>query len=313
MISAAFFERLKPFDTIMISGAGGGFDIYSGIPLMTYLLQAGKKVVLGNFSFAMLPVSRSTKVSKTGYLITKESLDLGYFPELFLVEWLEQQGLEVPVIGFSSSGVLPLKEGYELVIDQYGVEAIVLVDGGTDSLMFGNENGLGTPSEDMTSIAAVSQLQNVPSFLAALGFGIDHFHGVCHYQVLENVSRLIQEGGFLGNHMVTGSDDGGKHFLSLVEHANNRDDMTPSIVANSIASALKGEFGNVHATHRTRGSRLFINPLMSQYWFFDLSVLASQIQYLNMISSTREQVEVREIIQSYRQVVPHKAWENMPL
>lgn len=34
-------------------------------------------------------------------------------------------------------------------------------DGGTDSLMFGNESGLGTPSEDMSSIAAVYDLKNV--------------------------------------------------------------------------------------------------------------------------------------------------------
>ena len=38
-----------------------------------------------------------------------------------------------------------------------------------------------------------------------------------------------------------------------------------SIVNTSILSAIDGEFGDFHATPRTQGSELFINPLMALY------------------------------------------------
>jgi hypothetical protein len=42
-------------------------------------------------------------------------------------------------------------------------------------------------------------LTNVPrKYLAAIGFGVDAFHGVSHALFLENVSNLIKTGGFLG-------------------------------------------------------------------------------------------------------------------
>ena len=44
-----------------------------------------------------------------------------------------------------------------------------------------------------------------------------------------------------------------------------------SIVAASILTSIEGKFGDEHwkGNARTRGSKLFINPLMSMYWAFD--------------------------------------------
>ena len=85
-----------------------------------------------------------------------------------------------------------------------------------------------------------------------------------------------------------------------------------SIVANSIASAIEGKFGDYHATNRTAGSRLFINPLMSLYWFFDLDKIARKLQYLSMIEHTETESQVIEGIRTFRKVIRHKAWEDMP-
>ncbi len=46
--------------------------------------------------------------------------------------------------------------------------------------MRGDEPGLGTPEEDIASIAAVHQLALDAKLLVCLGFGVDTFHGVCH-------------------------------------------------------------------------------------------------------------------------------------
>ena len=53
-------------------------------------------------------------------------------------------------------GVRPLRAAYQWLVEELRVSAVVLVDGGTDILMRGDEVGLGTPAEDMSSLAAVS-------------------------------------------------------------------------------------------------------------------------------------------------------------
>ncbi len=73
-----------------------------------------------------------------------------------------------------------------------------MVDGGTDSLLYGDEAGMGTPVHDMTSICAVDQIDVPRKMLLSLGFGIDAFHGVCHAHVLGGLSALIRSGGYLG-------------------------------------------------------------------------------------------------------------------
>jgi hypothetical protein len=91
-----------------------------------------------------------------------------YFPEGYLSRWFRARGEEVPIYCFLRTGVIPLRESYEKLVGRLNVDTIVLVDGGTDSLMRGDEEGLGTPHEDMASIAAVSRLAVAQTFLACL-------------------------------------------------------------------------------------------------------------------------------------------------
>ena len=53
-MESPFLKALAQYDRIFLTGAGGGFDIYSGIPLFEYLKSQGKQVWLGNLSFAEL-------------------------------------------------------------------------------------------------------------------------------------------------------------------------------------------------------------------------------------------------------------------
>jgi hypothetical protein len=56
----------------------------------------------------------------------------------------------------------------------------------------------------------------------------------------------------------------------LVEYANQRRPRHRSIVCSSIASAIRDEFGDDHATDRTANAELFISPLMT-LWLDALS------------------------------------------
>ena len=113
------FEELKESKTILLAGAGGGFDIFSGIPLYFNLLKQGKKVILANFSFTWLTDTTSEKVFPFCYKIKSGDSDLSgrsYFAERYLKLWLGLQGLNTDIYAFERTGVQPLKDAYKFLI-----------------------------------------------------------------------------------------------------------------------------------------------------------------------------------------------------
>ena len=314
--------HLKDAQNILLAGAGGGFDVYSGIPLYIALKAEGKNVHLANLSFSFLHkkfaeevFSHCFKVDATP--LQKEALNsfpVDYFPEKHLAMWLKQKYNEdIPVYAFQKMGVVQIRNIYKYLTNLLQLDAIVLVDGGTDSLMFGSEMGLGTPTEDFCSMEAVMQIDIKHKYLACLGFGIDHFHGVSHYAVLENIAKLSETNDYLGCFSVNNTHNEGLEFLSLVNYANNVSGDLPSIVCNSIKSAIEGHFGDHQVTSRTKFSELFINPLMNIYWIFELAGIKNNNPILEMIAKTRSFDEIRFIIGHYQDQITLKKSKNIPL
>ena len=207
-----------------------------------------------------------------------------------------------------------MHKAYQRLVEELELDAVVLVDGGTDSLMRGDEDGLGTPNEDLTSIAAVNGLEVETKLLVCLGFGVDAFHGVCHHYFLEAVAELTGSGHFLGAFSLLPDhaearllDEASRYvFEQMPEHQ--------SIVVSSILDALRGKFGDHHATDRTTGSELYINPLMSLYWSFHLEGVARRCRYIESLWSTQTQREVSRAILRYRSGVKKlRPWREMPL
>ena len=145
--------------------------------------------------------------------------------------------------------------------------------------------GLGTPQEDICSMAAAYQTNVEKHFLLSVGFGIDHFHGVSHYRFLENVTEIMKSGGYLGMFQMTKEMKEVTKYIDAVNFANKRMIGKESIVSNSIVSALEGEYGDFHKTLRTKGSQLWINPLMTIFWVFDLRKVIPKIKYYDFIKS----------------------------
>ncbi|HVJ14983.1 MAG TPA: DUF1152 domain-containing protein [Polyangiaceae bacterium] len=307
------FEELADAKSVLIAGAGGGFDVYCGLPLYFALQRRGKQVHLANLSFAGKPRGEESKFSPTLFQVTASSGGSdSYFPEKVLAQWFRERGEEITVSCFELSGVKPLQDAYETVVASYDIDTIVLVDGGTDSLMRGDESGLGTPAEDIASIAAVHALQVPRKLLVCLGFGVDHFHGVSHHDFLEAVAELTREGAFYGAFSLLPGMPEGRAYLEAVDYANSRT-RRASIVNSSIASAIEGRFGDYHRTDRTQGSELWINPLMAQYFCFDLMAVARRVQYLSLIRQTEMLFEITAIIEAHRKQIGIRRRFGIPL
>ena len=182
-----------------------------------------------------------------------------YFPEEYLSLWF-RQALGEDVSCFPKPGYKELQEAHACLVDHLKVDTIILADGGSDSLLRGDEQGLGTPLEDMTSIAAIHWLEAAAMFV----------------------------------------------FQKMPQFR--------SIVCSSVIDALAGNYGNHHSNVRTKGSTLWINPLMTFYWCFGLTPLAERVMYLDKIRGTTNLAEAAKAIGNFRSECENlKGWTSIPL
>lgn len=296
------FAALADSQRILIAGAGGGFDVFGGLPLALALRERGAEVVLANLSFVSSGFSLDAWLAPDVAAVTPASGGSAeYFPERTLARWLDKVGEPSTVYAFQRTGVEPLREAYRALIAHHEIDAIVLVDGGTDILLRGDEAGLGTPEEDMLSLAAVAGLDEVPvRLVVSIGFGIDAFHGVNHVQVLENLADLEIHGAYLGAFSIPRSTREGSLYLDAVAYAHRYTPSRPSIVHGQIALAMSGMSGDAQFTQRTHGSVLFVNPLMAMYFTVTVEGLAARHLYLPLLAGTQTFGQIAKIIGDFR-------------
>jgi hypothetical protein len=309
------FHELEKSQNVLIVGAGGGFDVFCGLPLYFWLRNAGKTVHLANLSFSELGFCEGERpVPSLLRVLPNTGGSANYFPEVYLAQWLTSRFGETAVYAIERGGAKPVVEAYEWMVRALRPDTLILIDGGTDSLMRGDEAGLGTPQEDMASLFAANGVKGVDrKHLIAIGFGIDAFHGVCHAHFLENVSALMAENAYLGAWSLTRESEEFRLYCEACNYAASRMPRQPSIVNASIISAVQGRFGNHHATKRTEGSELFINPLMALYWSFQLENVARRNLYLDRIGNTHTYQELSLAIETFRATHPKtRDWMDIP-
>lgn len=308
------FEALKDSRRVLLAGAGGGYDVFSGLPLYFKLKALGKEVFLANYSFSALEHAQQVNDLPLYEVTADSDGSTYYFPEKYLCQWLNAYDhAPTTIYGLKRSGVATFQRAYQHLVDTLKLDTVVLVDGGTDSLMRGDEPDLATPAEDMTSVAAVHSLDIPCKLLCCIGFGIDTFHGVCHHYFLQAVADLTRTGDFLGTFSLMHHFEETQKLKAAAKYVFSRMPGAPSIVLSSILDAVSGRFGNHHSTERTQGSELYINPLMSQYWSFKLDGVAKRCLYLKQLQDTRTASDVMLTIEQFRAGLKPEPWKEMPL
>ncbi len=283
-------KQLKSCRNILIAGMGGGFDIFCGLPIYFELQRQGCNVHLANYSFSNIEILQSgIRLSDTLVGVTadqREKFPLPYFPELYLAQWFAQKDDQPPTIWcFHKTGAVPLLENYRILIEYLDIDGILLVDGGVDSLVRGDEEACGTLFEDALSLFAVNELSSFSHrYICCIGFGAER--NIAYAHILENIATLTRAGGFLGACSLTPQMTVYKDYKEAVLSVQSKPTQDSSVINSSIISAVGGHFGNHHLTEKTRGSRLWISPLMPLYWFFDLPAVAEHNLYLENLRYT---------------------------
>lgn len=234
-----------------------------------------------------------------------------YFPEYKLVKYLfEKYNLDIPIYVFLECGIKFLTDSYNQVIYIENIDTIILVDGGTDSLMDGtekDENGyqaLGTPFEDISSIIAVNNSNNgnlnLKKYLYCIGYNVDSFHGVKDENFLKNTAFLTKNNYFVGSYMLNNKNKSTKKYIETFMAC----DPENSIVNSHIISSLNGKFGNYHEPwikHRLVGTVQNINPFMALYWIYELEGIYQNLKYdKNKLKETIEEYEITQLLKNLK-------------
>ena len=118
---------------------------------------------------------------------------------------------------------------------------------------------------------------------------------------LKAIAELTQSGDLLGMWSLIKGMPEVDQYIDAIDYVFSKMPYQKSIVSNSILSALHGHYGNYHDDYRTEGSKLWINPLMTQYIAFNLQAIIDRCLYLDLIKGTETFRELGERINFFRQ------------
>jgi hypothetical protein len=323
---------------ILVAGAGGGYDVLGAVPLLADLEADGREVHLASLSFTYLdglPEARLIRDVGCLYEVTPAAAcRTRYCPEAWLSGFLaERTGAPRSIWSFPKVGARPLARAYEWLIRELSIDLVVLVDGGIDAILRGDEaragsdrpasasartpapcgegppsggTSLGTPSEDLTSVAAV-HATGVPARIACLGLGAELRDGIAHEQVFARIAELTRAGGYLGaNALVPGTPRGDLYRDAVAHVFAHQDGLKQSHVHQVVVAAMGGDYGTV-APH------VWLSALLNMYWWFDLAVVARTHLFLRELAETDSIWDVAARIEAIRKDVAIQPRTAIPL
>eukprot|EP01060_Flectonema_neradi_P022514 TRINITY_DN30764_c0_g1_i1.p1 TRINITY_DN30764_c0_g1~~TRINITY_DN30764_c0_g1_i1.p1 ORF type:complete len:660 (+),score=115.03 TRINITY_DN30764_c0_g1_i1:42-2021(+) len=158
--------------TVALIGCGGGFDFVQSMILYPELKRMGKEILIISNSFTDVNgfhVDTAPIVWESGGAqvrhVTSSSVHPNpkYMPEVHLCTYLDQQYPGCAPHGVYACNarrwsVPSMSNFLSWVQNKHRCQGFLTIDGGTDSLMRGDEECLGHPIEDLVTIAAVASL-----------------------------------------------------------------------------------------------------------------------------------------------------------
>ena len=311
MLDTRVIERLGGARRVLLAGCGGGYDVLGAVPLRHALRAVGIEVELASLSFAYLNGLEAKQDAKVMNLYAVDSwaaTERAYCPEAWLARWLDDDDPDHPhvVWSFDKTGVRPLELAYRTLVDRLSIDAIILVDGGVDAVLRGDETSLGTPSEDLASLAAATAL-GIPTVLACVGLSAELRDGIAHAQVFERIAELARADAYLGAAALVPGTAACDAYVAAVEAVfAGQKEQRKSHVHHVITRSLRGEFGAT-APH------VWLSPLASMFWFFDAATVASTHLFLDELRATESIWDVAARVEGARKSLAVRDHCTIPL
>lgn len=309
MFGPSLLARLGNPRRILLAGCGGGYDILGAVPLL-HALGGDVEIELASLSFSYLNglEAEQDREHPNLYRVTAAAAtERVYCPEAWLARWLDEtRGRAHAIWSFDKTGVRPLARAYRALVERHALDAVVLLDGGIDALLRGDEASLGTPSEDLTSLAAATAL-GIPCALACVGMTAELRDGIAHAQVFERIAELARANAYWGASALVPHTPAADAYCAAVEYVfAGQMHQKRSHVCSVVTRALGGEFG-------APAPDIWLSPLASMYWFFDAAEVARSHQFLADLHATDSIWEVAARVEAARKQLQIRARSVIPI
>lgn len=281
--------------TIVISGCGGGYDIYGGLIVYHRMKANTTKIIMLNYSFTSTNLLNSTSCKITNHLYRIDPNiqipeNASYYPEAYLSIELNQSVYALA----DDPTINDIIDAYTYITNTYKPDKLYLVDGGCDVLLTGIEEGLGTPVEDMMHLRAVMNIDIHYKYILAIGVNVDTGHGVLQNDIDKRFQHLEETGIQLSKEYLTLSDESVKFYYNIVKRCNPIN----TIVHSLILSGLEGYRG-LHTPQYLEKRVKNVVPITDQtctLFQFDLVSVAQEVKYLNLLNVNATTDEIDNII-----------------
>lgn len=311
MLADLILRRLPTAKRILLAGCGGGYDVLGAVPLVHELRARGIEVHLASLSFCYLNgldhAAQDPEHPNMYGVAAIAASERAYCPEAWLATFLDTEYDAAHTIwSFDKGGVRPLTAAYRTLVARHAIDAIVLIDGGIDAILRGDEVSLGTPSEDLASLAAATSL-DIPVVMACVGLSAELRDGIAHAQVFERMSELTRANAYYGASALVPGDPATDVYLRAVDFVfANQALQKRSHVHKVITRSTRGDFGQ-DAPH------VWLSPLASMYWLFDAHAVARTHLFLDFLRDTDTIWDVAARVEGARKDLAIRAREAIPL
>jgi hypothetical protein len=279
----------------LVIGIGGGGDIIGCIPTARYLSFLGVEVILGGLTWerrVVDPKPGPRRIDElenctpicTAMALANSRTKTSYGTPLTESVASEVLGEEVVLLDING-GAIATAEALRCAIEKLGIDMVVGIDVGGDSLAKGDERGVQSPLADGIMLAALAKLP-VPSLLGVIGYGSD---GELTIEELHrNVAALIEKGALLGARGATRED------LEIMEKIASA---TATEASKLVVEAGKGRYGAYKIRKDSRS--VYLTPCALVTFYFSSKHVFEFSRIAQLIAYTESLKEADEILRSH--------------
>ena len=288
-------EEILKYNSIMLYGCGGGYDIYGGIPLYWELLRHGKNVILGNYSFAddIYKYSNGHQYAKINGNELRTEKNKDYFPGADLAKFLK-----VTIYTMRLLSINDVYKGLVEICAENKIDCIIGIDAGHDAALFGDEIHYGSPLEDSITVLALRELtlkHNIKTYLACISTpteDMDFSLFINHIKSIQNVNQWIPN-----------NSDDTINFEKLLDTTPLN---TRSVPNESLLAAMKNSYDNKHLINDRLFQRSIAEnwdnndypPVIQEtkiYYIMDImNLISASPFYQKMINKHKLEMSIRE-------------------
>ncbi len=278
----------------LVVGIGGGGDIIGCVPTAKLLNFLGAETILGGLSWERKVVDPKIGPRRIDELVNlkplSETVALANaatrttygttFAESIVAEYYNRDTVIVDING----GVEKTLRGLNEAVEKLGVDLVVGIDVGGDSLARGDEKGIRSPLADSIMLCVLARLR-VRSVHGVIGWGCD---GELTLEELNrNVAEITARGGLLGAKGM-GSEEA-EEIQELVSR-------TYTEASKMVAEAARGGYGE--RTIRAGSRKLWLTPFATVTFYFEPRVVFNFSQLAKMVGKAHSLREADALLRS---------------